>query len=731
MNQNLPPLPELPQKAVRAAKRFPWKLFFVIVVTAVFGSAGVVFGVVQWLRRDMVSPQSLTAIQPPVKTLVYDARGRVLHEFYKENRSPVPLAQIPRHLVNATIATEDRSFYQHWGVDLWGIGRAAFTDILHMRRAQGGSTITQQLARNVLGTYEKTWSRKLRETVLAIEIERNYTKDQILEMYFNQIYFGEGAYGVEAAAKTYYGKPLRELTLSECALIAGVPANPSLYSPRRRPAAARARRAKVLRNMLATRAVTQVEFDNAMAQPLGVTPVRYTNDRAPYFIEMVRLHLDEKYGSSAVYEGGLRVYTTLDMDLQAIADRAVEKQLSALEAQIKPRATRANYVPATTDSVRAGQKTPYLQGALVAVDPRTGYVRALVGGREWNHSNFNRATQARRQPGSAFKPFVYVAAIDNGFRPTDIIVDEPVSFPGANGELYQPGNYDRQFRGPVTLRYALQQSVNIPAIKLLRKVGTSLVGSYARRMGIRSPIGQNLSLALGSSEVTLLEITAAYAVFANRGIRNDPLFVLKVEDKNGTVLEKNSPRPVEVLSEETASVMTSMLQSVMDHGTGYPSRAMGFANPAAGKTGTMDEYSDAWFVGYTPSMVCGVWVGFDEKKPIGGGMTGGRAALPAWTDFMVGVTRGRPVEDFPLPAGSTTREVCAETGMLATSNCPAITSEIFNQGSEPTEYCSSHPGAPLKPGMPAPAADPGRIEEHDTERQRNDPAAATTRDGRP
>src|SRR5436309_4080324 len=283
------------------------------------------------------------------------------------------------------------------------------------------------------------------------------------------------------------------------------------------------------------------------------------------------------------------------MDLQQAAERALEKQLCALESDLKIRATHTNYVMPASEGARAGQTTPYLQGAIVALDPRTGYVRALVGGRDWNHSNFNRATQALRQPGSAFKPFVYVATIDNGYRPTDVIVDEPVSFPGGNGELYQPSNYDRQFRGPVTLRYALQQSINIPAIKLLRKVGTSLVGSYARRMGIRSPIGQNLSLALGSSEVTLLELTTAYGVFANRGIRNDPLFVLKVEDRSGNVLEKNSPRPVEVLSEETSSVMTSMLQSVMDHGTGYPARARGFVIPAAGKTGTMDEYNDAWF----------------------------------------------------------------------------------------------------------------------------------------
>ena len=712
--------------AVRAALRFPWKFFFILVGVAVFLLAGVVFGVVQWLRQDLVGPGGAIAIQPPVKTVVYDARGRVLHEFFNENRSSVPLRQIPRHLINATIATEDRNFYQHWGVDLWGVARAAVTDVLHMRRAQGGSTITQQLARNRFLTHEKTWTRKLKEVALAIEIERHYTKDEILELYFNQIYFGEGAYGVEAASKTYFGKPLRELTLPECALLAGIPANPSHYSPRRRPAAARARRGKVLRNMLTTGALTQVEFDNAMSAPLGVTPLRYSNDRAPYFVEMVRLHLDEKYGSNAVYEGGLKVYTTLDMDLQQIAERALEKQLSSLEADLKIKSAFASYAPPPPSALADPQRPqlqamPYLQGAVAAIDPRTGYIRALVGGRNWNHSNFNRATQAQRQPGSAFKPFVYTAAMDNGFHPTDVIVDEPVSFPGADGELYQPQNYDGQYRGAVTLRYALQQSINIPAIKLLRKVSTSLVASYARRMGIRSPVGQNLSLALGSSEVNLLELTTAYGVFANRGIRNDPLFVLKVEDKNGSVLEKNSPRPVEVLSEETASVMVSMLRSVMDHGTGFPARARGFTIPAAGKTGTMDEYRDAWFVGFIPSLVCGTWVGYDDKKVIGPGMTGARAALPIWTDIMIGATRGRPVEDFPEPAGTTTRQICAETGMLATDQCPNVTSEIFEEGSEPTEACTTHPGKLLQqpPAPPpttaeptAPAPDPERVKTH-------------------
>ena len=692
------------------ASHFPWKLFFIFVVIAVFGSAGAVFGIVRWLGRDLPAPAQVTSIQAPVKTLVFDARGRVLHEFFKENRSPVPMRQIPRHLVNATISTEDRSFYQHWGVDLWGIGRAAFRDLVLMRRAEGGSTITQQLARNLFLTHERTVTRKLKEIALAVEIERTYSKNQILEMYFNQIYFGEGAYGVEAAAKTYFNRPVQELTLPECALLAGLPANPSVYSPRRRPAAAKARRTKVLRNMLATGAVTQVEFDNAVSAPLGVTPQRYSNNRAPYFVEMVRLYLDERYGSNAVYEGGLRVYTTADMDLQQAAERALERQLSAIESELHLKPARADYLIPASESVRAIQTTPYLQGALTCLDPRNGYIRALVGGRDWNDSNFNRATQARRQPGSAFKPFVYTAAMDNGFRPTDIIVDEPVSFPGGDGKPYEPGNYDRTFRGPVTLRYALQMSINIPAIKLLRKVGTSLVASYARRMGIKSPLSQNLSLALGTSEVTLLELSSAYGVIANRGIRNDPLFVLKVEDRTGNVLEKNSPRPTEVLSEETASVMTSMLQSVMDHGTGYPARARGFSNPSAGKTGTMDEYTDAWFIGYVPSLVCGVWVGFDQKKMIGQGMTGARAALPAWTDFMIAATRGRPVEEFPAPEGTVSREICAETGMLATEACPGVTTEVFNEGAEPTELCTAHPGKALQPAAPGPGAPaPGPI----------------------
>src|SRR6516225_4647942 len=300
------------EPAVQAARRFPWRFFFQAVLVAMFLCAGVTFGMVQWLRSDLPSLEKLTATETPVKTTVYDSRGRIVHEFFKENRSLVPLKEIPRNLVNATLSTEDRNFYHHWGVDLWGVARAAVNNVLHMSGTQGGSTITQQLARNLFLTHERTVTRKLKEIALAIEIERSYSKDQILEMYFNQIYFGEGAYGVDAAAKTFFGKPVQELTLPECALLAGLPANPSVYSPRRRPKAASARRDKVLRNMVATQAITDVEYQQATSEPLGVTPMRYGNDRAPYFVEMVRQHLDERFGSNSVYEGGLKVYTTLD-----------------------------------------------------------------------------------------------------------------------------------------------------------------------------------------------------------------------------------------------------------------------------------------------------------------------------------------------------------------------------------------------------------------------------------
>ena len=599
---------EVSRTVRKSVRRFPWKLFLSVVLFVLCASAGAVFGLAQWMSRDLPDVAKLAAIRPPVRSTVYDVKGREIAAFFKENRDVVPLKAIPKTLVDATLSTEDRHFYSHWGVDLGGITRAALTNVLKLQTRQGGSTITQQLARNLFLTHERTLDRKFKELVIALRIEKMYSKQEILEMYFNQIYYGHGAYGAQAAARTFFGKDVRQLTLTEAALVAGLPQNPSGHSPYRNPQSAINRRNVVLRNMLETKTISPNQYEAAVRTPLGVIERPQTAGLAPYFVEMVRLALDEKYGSNLVYEGGLKVYTSLDLDLQREAERSLERQLTSLEQRYKYRVTRANWTPPavivdTTPGAkpRPGVQTPYLQGAFVALDARTGYVRALIGGRDFKASAFNRAVQAKRQPGSAFKPFIYTAAIDNGFQPTDIIEDAPISLPGgANGAAWTPGNYDHKYSGPVTLRYALQRSINIPAIKLLKKLGVSLVASYARRMGIRSPIHPNLSVALGTSEVDLIEITSAYSVLANEGIRNEPAYILKVEDKSGAVLESLQPRPVDVLSAETAGVMTNMLQSVMDHGTGYPARGRGFTAPAAGKTGTTDDYSDAWFVGFTP-----------------------------------------------------------------------------------------------------------------------------------
>jgi len=675
---------------------------FAVLVVVLCGVAGVGIGVGNWLRKDLPSPANLQTIAPPVKTLVYDRNEKLVHEFFKENRSIVPLRDIPKPLVQAILAIEDRRFYTHWGVDPIRLLRALVTDIVARRPEQGGSTITQQLARNLFLTHEKTFTRKLKEVVLAIRIEQTYTKDEILEMYFNQIYFGEGAYGVDAAAKVFFGKRVQELTFPECALLAGLPRNPRDYSPRRDPDRALRRRNLVLSQMLAARFISRAQYEQASEAPLGVTKTRYNAQEAPYFMEMVRQYLDERYGSNQLYEGGLRIHTTIDIDVQHAAEEALEKRLTALEQRNQYKKTRAVLAAKAAGSqARDRNQTEYLQGAIVSIEPSSGQIMALVGGRDFNESNFNRAVQAARQPGSAFKPFIYTAAIDNGFSPTDIILDTPVSFNAGNGQEWSPQNYDKKYRGPVTLRSALANSVNVPAAKLLQKLGTSVVTSYAKRMGIKSRLLPDLSLALGTSEVNLLELTSAYGVFANQGVRVPPIYILSVEDKNGKILEQSRTVAEEVLSPETALTMTSMMESVLENGTAASARALGFTAPAAGKTGTTDDYTDAWFVGYVPGAVTGVWVGFDRKQKIGPGMTGAAAALPIWVDVMLAATKGRPAQDFPVPSGVVSRLICVETGLLANPGCPSTEIELFREGSEPTGYCNVHTGT-AKPQQETP-----------------------------
>ncbi|MCX5800211.1 MAG: PBP1A family penicillin-binding protein [Candidatus Eisenbacteria bacterium] len=661
-------------------------------VMSLFLLAGILFSAFRWASMGLPSPQKLQTIEPAVKTEVYDASGKLVHEFFKENRSLVPLNRIPGNLVNGIIVVEDRQFRRHWGIDIFGIGRAAVKNTFAGKVREGASTITMQLARNLFLTRERTMSRKIKEAILALRIERMYSKDEILQMYFNQIYFGDGAYGVQAASRIFFGKNIEELDLPECALLAGLPRNPREYSPRRHPEVALRRRNLVLSVMRDEGIITKEEYSSAADAPLGVTPGRMSANQAPYFIEAVRQYLDERYGTNQIYEGGLKVYTTLDLNLQRAAEMVFEKDLCELEKTMQYKVQRCELTSEEQTRARQSDFTSYVQGAVVMIDPRNGYVRALIGGRDFRDSPFNRAIQAKRQPGSAFKPFIYTAAIDNQFKPTDLIEDEPVNFLGAGGRFWTPQNYDATFRGPVTLRYALQQSINIPAIKLLRSLGPTTVASYARRMGVRSPIANDLTIALGTSEVSLIELTSAFAVFADQGIRAEPIMVLRVEDKEGNALEKNRARTEEALSAQTSYIMTNMLESVINHGTGYDARLRGFLEPAAGKTGTTDDFTDAWFVGFTPQIVAGVWVGFDKKKPLGPGMTGNRVALPIWTDIMLAASSLYKFTDFPVPEGVTFVEICAKSGLLALDTCPKKTTEVFREGEEPTEFCYMHAG---------------------------------------
>jgi penicillin-binding protein 1A len=648
----------------------------------------------RWLERQLPSPYRLKEIQPAQKTVVYDLHGDTIYEFYKENRDLLPLAAMPKPIVEAILATEDRKFYQHYGIDFAGMVRAGVRNLKDRKVRQGGSTITQQLARNLFLTHDRTWKRKVQETVLALRIERLYSKDEILELYLNQIYFGQGAYGVQAAARAYFGKDVSSLTLAECALLCGLPGNPRDFDPRVFPEAAMRRRRVVLNAMKRTKAIDEAEFKAADGAPLAIVEAASSSAVGPYFVEEIRQHLIDRYGARELYEGGLKVFTSLDLKLQAAAEEAVESHLTTLEREIPTVQTKAEYAKVQEKATKKGDKAPppkYLQGALICIEARTGYVLSMVGGRSFAESPFNRAVQAHRQPGSAFKPFIYTAAIDNGFRASDLILDSPVVYDGAKaGEEWRPQNYSGTFAGPMTLRYALKRSQNVPAVKLMSNVRIPVVASYARRMGITSPIQNVLSVALGTSEVHLDEITAAYSPFPNEGLRVEPLYVLRVEDRTGRVLETNSTRLEEAISAETAAIMTSMLEDVIDSGTAAGARARGFTRPAGGKTGTTDDYNNGWFIGFTPDLLAGVWVGYDSNEPIGPKMEGARVALPIWTKFMIAATADRPPTAFSLPPSLVTARVCAESGMLVRAECPQPYSEVYKAGTQPDLFCNFH-----------------------------------------
>ncbi|RMG84597.1 MAG: PBP1A family penicillin-binding protein, partial [Candidatus Dadabacteria bacterium] len=592
--------------------------------------------------------------------------GSLLAEFSVETRIPVTLEDLPPHAVRAFLAIEDHRFFEHFGLNVGRILKALAVDVLERRVVEGGSTITQQLAKVLFLTPERTVKRKLREALLALEIERRYTKQEILEFYLNQIYLGNGAYGVGAAARAYFGKPPSELTLADAALLAALPKAPARYDPFRNPENARARRNLVLRRMADLGWADPDEAARAAEEPLPARPPPRPV-RAPYFVERVRRRLVETLGLDPVYQGGLRVYTTLDPALQEAAEAALSEGLRAVDA-------------------RHPKRTPPAQGAVVVLDLRTGAVRAHVGGRSWDESPFDRAVQARRQPGSAFKFFVYLAALERGFTQADTLLDAPGEFPGSHPRKpWRPANYDGRFEGEMTLRRALARSRNLPAVRLLDRIGRQPVEDLARRLGLAGPFGQGLAEALGVGAASPLELARAYAAVGTGGLLPQPRWIQAVYGTDGRNLWPPPAPARRALDPVVAYCMTDMLRAVVQEGTGRAARTLPF--PVAGKTGTTDDQRDAWFVGFSSRLAAAVWVGRDDNTPLGRGETGARAALPVWTAVMKASAGAETPPPWPVPPGVSFVEIDTRTGLRAGPDCRDTALAAFARGTAPTRPC--------------------------------------------
>jgi penicillin-binding protein 1A len=714
----------LPEVEIGGRKLVGRVLFGLLILIAIL--VGATGGLLLVYTTDLPQVDALEAYRPSSITELYDDHGKVIGSFALQRRVVVGYDDFPTVLRDALVSIEDKDFYRHSGINFWRIVGAAYRDIESAGKVQGASTLTMQLARNLFLSPDRHWQRKVQEAMLAIQIERRFTKPQIFTLYANQIALGHGVFGFEAASEFYFSKPAKQLTLTEAALLAGLPKGPSYYSPINHPDRAQKRRNLVINAMLEDGKITAAQANDGRSAPLTLRLTHDPNSLAPYFVEEIRRYLESKFGTDQVHEGGLKVYTSLDVELQRAANQAVLDGLAAYERRHGWKGRLENvvaagetlekyshpdwddepevdgYVHALVTSAGPGiatlkvghytaalgqadvawtrRKLPDIlkagdicyvkilslgangaakvgleqdsgaQAALIAIDNSTGGIKAMVGGRDFNTSKFDRATQALRQVGSSFKPYVYTTVIDGGASPDDTILDEPISFETQSGP-YTPHNYDEKFEGIITLRRALAQSRNIPALKLANKVGIKSVIDYAERFGVTSKLPPYLPVALGSAEITLLEQASAYSVFPNDGVRVSPRYITRVTDYEGRVLEEDFPEVKDVISQRTARIMTSMLREVVLHGTGIAAAKLPF--PVAGKTGTTNDFTDAWFVGFTPTLTCGVWVGFDEKRSLGAKETGAHAALPIWSNFMTVAMNGKEAGDFqPSPITS-------------------------------------------------------------------------------
>jgi penicillin-binding protein 1A len=637
-----------------------------------------------YFTQDLPSIENLKNYKPATITKIFSEDGEIISELFTEKREVVSLDRIPQNLVQAFVAGEDARFFQHKGLDYVAILRAFLRNIFSGDIVQGGSTITQQVVKSILLSPEKSFTRKIREALLAFKIEKYLSKDEILFLYLNQIYLGHGAYGVATAAETYFAKSIEELNLAECALLAGLPQAPSKYSPYHHPEQAKRRQTYILNRMAEEGFISQNEVKEVLQTPLRIRSNQPSLvEKAPYFVEHVRRYIEEKYGKDALLRNGLQVYTTVDIDFQKVAEEAVGAGLKEIEK-------RQKYLFSGTPLS--------VEGALVCFDLETGYVKAIVGGRDFRKSQFNRATQARRQTGSAFKPIVYASALDKGYTPASIIVDSPVIFEWGD-KKWKPKNFERTFLGPTTLRNAIAHSVNIVTVKIAQDVGIEYIKDYARKLGISFPLQNDLSMALGSSGISLYELTKTYALFANQGSAFHPIFIKKILDRDGNLLEENSPlfyseeslRTEPILNPQTAYIMTNLLEGVVRNGTGWRAKALG--RPVAAKTGTTDQFLDAWFIGYTPEFITGIWVGFDEERSLGENETGSRAASPIWVAFMSRILKDRPVKNFTIPEGIEFMKIDPKTGQVSLEKEAIL--ECFKEGTAPIQKVSSQARSPI------------------------------------
>ncbi len=688
-------------------------------------SAGVIIGFAVYFSQDLPSITQLEVYEPKLSTKVYSSDGKVIKEFYKERRTRVPFRDIPKPVIHALLATEDHRFYNHWGVDLIRAVKAAMVNASTLSTREGFSSLTQQLARNLYFDFEKTLTRKFKEILTAIQIERTYSKNEIIEMYLTHMYFGNQAYGIHSASKIFFNKEISELDLAESAFLIGLLQAPSYYV--KNPKAAENRKRIVLRRMLNCGYISEKEFRETKEQPIVFVSrkEREETGSAPYFTEHVRLQLESLQDTLKfnIYEDGLNVYTTINTRLQSIAEKALEQSVTEKFRGLDKfgaKVIKGNYKIYLTryllrdgilqddidvllknekavDSLCAIYGT--VQTAFVAMDPTNGYILAMIGGRNFDRFKLNHVTQIKRQPGSTFKPFLYTVAVDNGYSPSFKVLNQDVVLIMDDGSRWTPQNYDGSRGGPTTLREALAKSLNLVSVRLMQEVvPVQEVVKLSGKMGMTTPMAAVDALALGVSDVIPLELVSAYAVFANNGVRTEPVSILKIENRDGNILWQNIPKRKEVLSPATAYIMTDMMKSGIDAetGTGRFARRYGFDRPAAVKTGTTQKWTDGWFVGYTPQIVAGVWVGYDQYEfNLGSKNPGAIVASPMWGRFMAEAHKelNLPVDDFDRPQDVVQLDICEESGILANPVCPKKVKEVFRAKYQPTDFCPLHTGA--------------------------------------